>query len=102
MSEELVPPPVVRTEETVKEEFEYTMTEYLKDTLNPDSLDMQERGDSLKNEALLIQEEFGIMGIPSLTVPEISSPLIETLTYNWVTCTKTDAESCWEDLTRYI
>lgn len=102
MSEEFVSPPVMRTEEIVKEEFEYTMTEYLKDTLNPNSVDMQERGDSLKNEALLIQEEFGIMGIPSLTMPEISSPLIGTLTYNWVTCTKTDTESCWEDLTDYL
>lgn len=94
--------PIVRTEDTVKDDFEYKMTVYLKDTLNPASVDMQARGESLQNEAILIQAEFGIMAIPSLAMHEISSNLIETLTFNWVACTVTDAQSCWEDLTNYL
>ena len=94
--------PVVRTEETVKDDFEYTMTLYLKDTLNPDAVDMPARGYSLQDDVILIQEEFGITAIPSLGMHEISSTMIDTLTYNWVTCTASDAQSCWEDLTNYL
>lgn len=95
-------PEIVRTEETVKDDFEYIMTVYLRDMLKTEPVDMQARGDALKDEVLQIQQEFGIMAIPSLIVTEISSYTIDTLTYNWVTCTLSDAESCWEDLTSYL
>lgn len=96
--EEPVPPATVRTEESAKEEFEYNMTCFLKDKLNPEAPDMQARGVSLQEEIVLINQDFGISCIPSLVMHELNIDRLRTITYNWITCSLHDAISFWDDL----